>query len=213
MNYSDEKGRPRLEVMKQQLECLRNKHFRWVSIAKLLGISERTLRRQRDEFGLRVDSGFTDISEEHLIIGIQAVRSVTPNIGQSRMIGALRSRSFHVQRWRTREIMRKIHPVGTALRWNQVVYRRKCSVLGPNALWHIDGHHKLIHWRLVVHACIHGYSRLIVYLHFANNNFASTVLHLFKGGVRRCRLPSRTRSDHGLENVEVARFVMEQRGL
>ena len=213
LSYSGEKGRPRLEVMKEQLEFLRNKHFRWVSIAKLLGISERTLRRRREEFGLRVDSRFTEISEEHLTIVIQAVRSVTPNIGQSRMIGALRSRGLHVQRWRIREIMRKIDPVGTALRWNQVVYRRKYSVPGPNALWHIDGHHKLIHWRLVVHACIDGYSRLIVYLHCANNNFASTVLDLFKGGVRRCGLPSRTRSDHGLENVEVARFMMEQRGL
>ena len=43
--------------------------------------------------------------------------------------------------------------VGTALR-NQVLYRRKYSVPGPNALWHIDGHHKLYisYWRLVVHA-------------------------------------------------------------
>ena len=118
--------------MKEQLEFLRNKHFCWVSIAKLLGILKRTLRKRQEEFGLRVDSGFTEISEEHLTIVIQAVRSVTPNIGQSRMIGALRSRSLHVQRWRTREIM--IDPVGTALRWNQVVYRRTCSVPGANAL-------------------------------------------------------------------------------
>ena len=142
--------------MKEQLEFLRNKHFPWVSIAKLLGISERTLRRRREEFGLRVDSGFTEVSEEHLTIVIEAVRSVTPIIGQSRMIGALRSRGLHVQRWRILEIMRKIDPVGTALRWNQMVYRRKCSVPGPNALWHIDGYHKLIHWRLAVHACIDG---------------------------------------------------------
>lgn len=87
--------------------------------------------------------------------------------------------------------MGKIDPVGTALRWNQVLYRRKYSVHGPNALWHIDGHHKLIHWRLVVHACIDGYSRLIIYLHCANNNSASTVLDLFKGGARRYGIPSR----------------------
>ena len=141
------------------------------------------------------------------------MRSFTPNIGLSRMIGALRSRGLHVQRWRIRKIMRKIDPVGTALLWNQVMYRRKCSVPGPNALWNIDGHYKLIHWRLVLQECIDWYSRLIVYLHCANNNFAPTVLDLFKGGVRRYGLPSRTRSDHGLENVELAHFMVEQRGL
>ena len=56
--------------------------------------------------------------------------------------------------------MKNIDLVGTALRWNQVVYSRKYSVPRPNALWHIDGHHKLIHWRLVLHACKDGYSRL-----------------------------------------------------
>lgn len=212
VSSSGEKGRPRFEIMRDQLEFLRSKHFRWASIAKLLGISERTLRRRRQEFGLETD-GFTEISENNLTAVVQSVKSLTPNIGQSRMLGALRSRGLHVQRWRVREIMRKIDPVGTALRWNQVVYRRKYSVPGPNALWHIDGHHKLIHWRLVVHACIDGYSRLIIYLHCANNNLASTVLDLFKGGVRRHGLPSRTRSDHGLENVEVARFMVEGRGL
>ena len=212
VSCSGEKGRPRLEVMKDQLEYLRSKHFRWASIAKLLGISERTLRRRREEFGLEED-GFTEISEVNLTSVVQTVKSVTPNIGQSRMLGALRSRGLHVQRWRVREIMRKVDPIGTMLRWNGVVYRRKYSVPGPNALWHIDGHHKLIHWRLVVHACIDGYSRLIIYLHCANNNLASTVLDLFKGGVGQYGLPSRTRSDHGLENVKVARFMVEERGV
>ena len=39
------------------------------------------------------------------------------------------------------------------------------------------------------------------------------VLDLFKGGVRRHGLPSRTRSDHGLKNVEGARFMVEERGI
>ena len=46
--------------------------------------------------------------------------------------------------------MRKIDPVSTALCWNQVLYRKKYSVPGPNALWHIDEHQKLIRWRLVM---------------------------------------------------------------
>jgi len=97
---------PRFEIMKDQLEFLRSKHFRRASIAKLLGISERTLRRRREELGLETD-GFTEISENNLTAVVQSVKSLTPNIGQSRMLGALRSRGLHVQRWRVREKMRK----------------------------------------------------------------------------------------------------------
>lgn len=39
------------------------------------------------------------------------------------------------------------------------------------------------------------------------------VLDLFKGGVRLYRLPSRTGSDLGLENLEVARFMIEERSV
>ena len=65
------------------------------------------MRRRREGFGLETD-GFTEISESKLTAVVQSVKSLTPNIGQSRMLGALRSRGLHVQRWRVREIMRKI---------------------------------------------------------------------------------------------------------
>ena len=34
----------------------------------------------------------------------------------------------------------------------------------PNSLWHIDGYHKLIRWRVIIHGGIDGFSRLPVYL-------------------------------------------------
>ena len=64
-------------------------------------------------------------------------------------------------------------------------------------------------WRLVIHRCIDGYSRRIIYLHCCNNNRADTVLNLFIKGVRECGLPSRVRSDRGGENVQVALFMLE----
>lgn len=56
----------------------------------------------------------------------------------------------------------------------------------PNAVWHLDGNHKLICWRLVIHASIDDYSRLITHITCANNNLASRVLGEFLKGISAC---------------------------
>lgn len=138
---------------------------------------------------------------------------LTPNIGRRRFIGALRSRGLRVQHWGASNCLRRLDPVGTALRWRLVIYRRNYNVPTPNSLWHFDSAHKLIRWKLIVHVCIDGFSRLITYCRCCDNNKAETVLRLFEESTSTYGLPSRARCDYGMENIPVAQFVLERRGL
>ena len=76
----------------------------------------------------------------------------------------------------------------------------------------IDGNHKLVRWKMIIHAGIDGYSRLIVYMKCSNNNKATTVLDLFTEATKSYFVPSKVRSDKGSENVKVAEFMLSYRG-
>ena len=59
---------------------------------------------------------------------------------------------------------------------------------------------------------IDGYSRLVTYLQCSDNNRADTVHKLFIEACREYNVPSRVRCDFGGENVDVARWMIENRG-
>lgn len=54
---------------------------------------------------------------------------------------------------------------------------------------------------------------MIVYLKCSTNNYASTVLEEFMKATEKFNLPSRVRSDQGTENVLVAQYMLENRGV
>lgn len=59
-------------------------------------------------------------------------------------------------------------------------------------------------------AGIDGYSRMVTYIGCSR---ADTILQLFIRAVREYGYPSHVRSDHGLENVDVARLMIDHRGI
>lgn len=67
----------------------------------------------------------------------------------------------------------------------------------------------------MVHGGIDGYTRAIVYLSCSTNNESRTVLMLFREATQVWGLPSRVQGDMGVENRDVASFMLSHplRGL
>ena len=98
------------------------------------------------------------------------------------------------------------------IRDNNHLYSKNLTVCGPNYPWHVDGNHKLTHYKLVIHEAIDGFSRLITFTHCADNNRAETVLGNVMSAIQAYGIPSRIRTDLGGENIEIWRYITHIRG-
>ena len=197
-------GRPRYYIPKEVLSELRGLNFSWIKIAKMFGVSRWTIMRRVEEYDLIHLHKFSDISDERIDDTIKDyISRHGSTTGEPFMSGYFRSLGLYVQRSRIRTALNRVDPHNSVLRWGAVVSRRKYFVPWPNSLWHIDGHHSLIRWKFVIHGCIDGKSRKIMFLKCSTNNLAETVLELFKGAIRENHelWPSRIRVDYGVENV------------
>ena len=186
-------GRPAYYIEKDLIEQLRETGMTWIAIARFIGVSEKTLSRKRSELG--VEEGFSDISDDDLDREITHTLELTPYSGEIYVWGSLKGKGIKVQRSRVRESLRRIDGIGRALRTWYAIYRRTYNVAGANHLWHIDSNHKLISWIFVIHGCVDGFNRAIIYLQCCKDNKASTVLSLFEDGVDEFGLPSRVCGD------------------
>lgn len=113
------------------------------------------------------------------------IKQKHPNAGEVMVQGHLESRGITLQRHKVRKAIHTVDPDGVEVRRHPTIRQRVYSVPSPNYLWHIDGNHKLIQWRLVLHHAIDGYSRMIVFARFSTNNRGTTVGDLFQTAVQQ----------------------------
>ena len=128
-------GRPSVIIVQEQVEGLRSIGMTWENISKLLGVSSRTLRTKRQEFKDFIDFDYSEIDDNALNQIISNILQSSPNMGERMLLGALRSRKLKIQRWKIRESISRVDPIGRSMRRLTVIRRRKYNVKCPNALW------------------------------------------------------------------------------
>ncbi|KAJ8303655.1 hypothetical protein KUTeg_018765 [Tegillarca granosa] len=182
------------------LENLIETGFSVLDMSKLLSVSERTIYRRMNRFNIGKRK-FTDIDDEF------------PRCGEKMIRQFLSSKGIKITRSRLREALHRIDNDGIEERSRNRLHRRVYNVTAPNHLWHVDTNHKLIRWNFIITGGIDGFSRFVVFLQCVNNNKADTIFNSFRSGTLDYKTPFRMRSDQGLENIKIAEFMFEARGL
>lgn len=80
---------------------------------------------------------------------------------------------------RVKEVLGQVDPDGAIFRKARRLTRRVYSVPGAMYFWHQDGYHKLVRWGFILHGCIDGHSRFIVYMQVRASNTKATVGAIF----------------------------------
>lgn len=166
------RGRPALDVTRDQLELLLTKGFTVRAMARMLGCSSSYLHKKMKSFQISARKRFTPISDADLEEHVRRLHNQFPRSGSEvrilripllvlfhflitkvtfliinsiqMMRAYLHAEGITIQRRRVRATLNRIDPAAAAQRWSQTVARRTYHVPYPNSLWHIDSHMRLI---------------------------------------------------------------------
>lgn len=126
----------RYNIQQEELQNYINLGFSWTRIAQLCGTSRSTIWRRRQEFGLLRVREYSQLTDNDLDTLLREILQRSPNTGESYLQGSLHSRNVRIQRWRIRQRLQLLDPVGRAFRLRRTINRRTYSVPGSNALWY-----------------------------------------------------------------------------
>ena len=108
-------GRPQYSISVEQISHLVSLGMNWQSIATSLGVSCRTLYRHRHRLGIQPLT-YATLSNDNLNRVVGEILQSTTNAGECYVHGSLRSRGLRIQRWRVRQSLQEIDPIGRSFR-------------------------------------------------------------------------------------------------
>lgn len=182
-----------------------------VQIAEQLSVSRSAVYKAIADYDIQYER-FSRMPQAHIEREVEAIKNEHPNAGEVMVQGHLASKGLHFQREKVRAAMHVVDPEGIEERKRKPIKRRVYSNPFPNYVWHIDGNHKLVRWRLVIHHGIDGFSRLVVFARCSSNNRAETAHSIFLQALPKYGRPLKIRTDLGGENVDIWRDMVEARG-
>ncbi|XP_045027546.1 uncharacterized protein LOC116935144 isoform X2 [Daphnia magna] len=211
-NWRNTRSRKSIQVNILQLKELLDHRVPVEEICQKLSVSRRTLFRVMKESNLSARPNYTHVSDDKLKVYMTGVLNKNPRFGLQMFKGYLVSQNVLLKQKRLRSCYQDVR-ISENAPMTYRIHRRVYHVRSPLTLWHIDGHHKFDKYGFIIHGAIDGYSRLIPYISLENNNNSETVVGLFEKSVEEWGYPASVRSDLGGENVLVADFMINARGV
>ena len=196
-------------------------------LASLLSVHHNTLQYKLHEMGLH--KHFSTLTDDELDHIIKFYKHLRPTSGVRYTTGFLQRHGLQIQREHIRKSLQCVDKLGQALRQHDAIMC--CTYISQmsNAIWHLDGLHKLIQYGLVIHGTVDGHDHVVseyidenllhlivvqvVGLCVSESNSASTVLLLFLSSISEFGCPSCVHGDRGGENIDVAVWMIMHQGL
>lgn len=158
--------RRKYAIPSETLEMLIESGLKVNDIAQFLNVSKRTVERRMNEYNLTIRQMYSEISNEELRTEVSNLCHEYPHVGYRTIKSLLQSKGLRIQERKVRAAVRECDPCGVLFRTvflSSRIQRRVYSVQGPQALWHIDGNHKLIRYALKECCCslpvqVHGHT-------------------------------------------------------
>lgn len=142
------RGRPVFKIPFETIEFFVENGFKVAEIARLIGVSKRTAERRLKDYDLGIRQSYSPLTDHELEDEVKKIINDFPHVGYRTMSGLLQVKGHRVQEKRIRHAMQNADSCGVLFRRLFLsasrVQRRTYSVKAPQALWHIDGNHKLI---------------------------------------------------------------------